>query len=98
MNGKWLWAETYVLWNELIWVLAKVGWYIDKKTTKVGNGAFDPSRCEKFVMCIMVYKLFWHFDIPTNAALKCKLLIDGGVNSFLCCWKMYFDQQNKDVI
>jgi hypothetical protein len=60
---KWMfrksqWAETYVLWNELIWVLAKVGWYIDNKTTKVENGAFDHSPCENFVMCIMVYKLF----------------------------------------
>ncbi len=55
---KWLWVETYVLWNQLIWVLTKVGWYIDKKTTNMENGAFDPSPCEKFVMCIMVYKLF----------------------------------------
>lgn len=58
MFGKWLWEETYVLWNQIIVVLAKVGWYIDKKTTKVENGAFDPSPCEKCVMCIMVYKLF----------------------------------------
>ncbi len=106
--------DGFQIWNRMKWKVTMGRNLCFVKWTHMGLGKSgmihrqqDPKGGKWSIWSIFMWKVcyvynglqvIWHFDIPTNATLKCKLLIDGGVNRFFYCWKMYFDQQNKDFI
>jgi hypothetical protein len=57
MFKKKLWEEIYVLCNELVRNLAKVRWYMDKKTREVDKWTFDPFPSGKSIMRIVACML-----------------------------------------